>query len=237
MVGPPGPSGDSQPRRAPCRAVPAPPAAPPPCPPGRCWEGVPRCRPCSGGRPADRTSSGRRSMSGSSEGDPTWPPLRLARMCCEHGSVRVVRPPRLAAQVRRPRREDRCASSFDVHRDFCEVAISRGGKACRAGRVAARPGSWNRSRRASARTIAWCWRRPATRSRSPGSSNRASARVVSRARARAQGAGDRGGQKVNADAIDACTLAELRADLVPRVWVGDERTRLLRRLVSRRRSS
>ncbi len=38
------------------------------------------------------------------------------------------------------------------------------------------------------------------------------------------------------DAVDACTLAELlAADLVPRVWVGDEWTRLLRRLVSRRR--
>jgi transposase len=28
---------------------------------------------------------------------------------------------------------------LDVHRDFCEVAISEGGKARRAGRVAARP--------------------------------------------------------------------------------------------------
>jgi transposase len=42
--------------------------------------------------------------------------------------------------------------------------------------------------------------------------------------------------KVKTDAVDACTLAELlAADLVPRVWIGDERTRLLRRLVSRRR--
>jgi transposase len=41
---------------------------------------------------------------------------------------------------------------------------------------------------------------------------------------------------VKTDAVGACTLAELlAADLVPRVWVGDERTRLLRRLVSRRR--
>jgi len=41
---------------------------------------------------------------------------------------------------------------------------------------------------------------------------------------------------VKTDAIDACTLAELlAAGLVPRVWIGDETTRLLRRLVSRRR--
>ena len=38
------------------------------------------------------------------------------------------------------------------------------------------------------------------------------------------------------DAIDACTLAELlAAGLIPRVWIGDETTRLMRRLVSRRR--
>jgi hypothetical protein len=37
--------------------------------------------------------------------------------------------------------------------------------------------------------------------------------------------------KVKTDAVDACTLAELlAADLVLRVWVGDEWTRLLRRL-------
>ena len=42
--------------------------------------------------------------------------------------------------------------------------------------------------------------------------------------------------KVKIYAVDACTLAELlAADLVPLVWIGDERTRLLRRLVSRRR--
>jgi transposase len=41
--------------------------------------------------------------------------------------------------------------------------------------------------------------------------------------------------KVNADRFDARTLAELLvADLVPLVWLGDERTRMLRRLTSRR---
>ncbi len=41
--------------------------------------------------------------------------------------------------------------------------------------------------------------------------------------------------KVKNDRFDARTLAELlAADLVPRVWISDERTRLLRRLTSRR---
>ena len=42
--------------------------------------------------------------------------------------------------------------------------------------------------------------------------------------------------KVKTDKADACTLAELlAAALVRRVWVADEQTRMLRRLVSRRR--
>jgi transposase len=41
--------------------------------------------------------------------------------------------------------------------------------------------------------------------------------------------------KVKNDRVDAKTLAELlAADLLPRVWVPDERTRLLGRLTSRR---
>jgi hypothetical protein len=39
--------------------------------------------------------------------------------------------------------------------------------------------------------------------------------------------------KVKNDRLDARTLAELRAaDLVPRVWISDEKTRLLRHLTS-----
>jgi transposase len=42
--------------------------------------------------------------------------------------------------------------------------------------------------------------------------------------------------KVKSDKIDARMLAELlAADLIPRVWAGDERTRMLRRRISRRR--
>jgi transposase len=43
--------------------------------------------------------------------------------------------------------------------------------------------------------------------------------------------------KVKTDKIDARVLAKLlAADIVPRVWIGDEHTRMLRRLVSRRRA-
>lgn len=41
--------------------------------------------------------------------------------------------------------------------------------------------------------------------------------------------------KVKNDRFDARTLAELLvADLIPKVWISDEKTRLLRRLTSRR---
>jgi transposase len=123
--------------------------------------------------------------------------------------------------------------ALDAHRDFCEVAISEGGKARRAGRVAAQPAElqlFAQSLAADDRVVI-----EAT------GNALAIARIVAphvgevvlahprKVRAIAEA-------KVKTDAVDACTLAELlAADLVPRVWVGDERTRLLRRLVSRRR--
>jgi transposase len=122
---------------------------------------------------------------------------------------------------------------LDVHRDFCEVAISDGGKARRAGRVATRP--------AELELFA----------QSLGADDRVVLEATGNALAIARILAPRVGEvvlahsrkvraiaeaKVKTDAVDACTLAELlAADLVPRVWIGDERTRLLRRLVSRRR--
>src|SRR4051812_21565057 len=42
--------------------------------------------------------------------------------------------------------------------------------------------------------------------------------------------------RVKSDEVDARVLADfLTADLIPAVWIGDERCRMLRRLVSRRR--
>jgi transposase len=122
---------------------------------------------------------------------------------------------------------------LDVHRDFCEVAISEGGKARSAGRIAARPEQlelFARSLDAADRVVL-----EAT------GNALAIVRVVQphvsevvlahpkKLRAICEA-------KVKTDKADARTLAELlAADLIPRVWVGDEQTRLLRRLVSRRR--
>jgi transposase len=122
---------------------------------------------------------------------------------------------------------------LDVHRDFCEVAISEGGKARRAGRVAARPAElelFAQSLAADDRVVLEATGNALAIARilAPhvGEVVLAHSRKV-RAIAEA---------KVKTDAVDACTLAELlAADLVPRVWIGDEQTRLLRRLVSRRR--
>jgi len=122
---------------------------------------------------------------------------------------------------------------LDVHRDFCEVAISDGGKARRAGRVASRPAElelFARSLGSDDRVVLEATGNALAIARiiepHVGEVVFAHARKV-RAIAEA---------KVKTDAIDACTLAELlAADLVPRVWLGDERTRLLRRLISRRR--
>jgi hypothetical protein len=71
-----------------------------------------------------------------------WPPLRLARVCCEHVSVVVVRPPVLQFVQRVEEDEVRAvgrAIGLDVHRDFCEVAIAEGGALRSAGRIATTP--------------------------------------------------------------------------------------------------
>jgi transposase len=122
---------------------------------------------------------------------------------------------------------------LDVHRDFCEVAISEGGKARRVSRVAARPAELE----LFAQSLG-----PDDRVELEATGNAlAIARIIERHVGEVVLAHSRrvraiAEAKVKTDAIDACTLAELlAADLVPRVWLGDERTRLLRRLVSRRR--
>lgn len=122
---------------------------------------------------------------------------------------------------------------LDVHRDFCEVAISEGGKARPAGRIAARPDELELF------------------AKSLGGDDRVVLEATGNALAIARILEPHVAEvvlahpkklraiceaKVKSDKLDARTLAELlAADLVPRVWVGDERTRLLRRLISRRR--
>lgn len=121
---------------------------------------------------------------------------------------------------------------LDVHRDFCEIAISEGSKARSAGRVDTTPEalgvlgqSLTRQDKVilestgNALQIARCLEPFVAE---VVIANPMHVRAISHA-------------KVKNDQFDARTLAELlAADLVPRVWIGDEQTRVLRRLTSRR---
>jgi hypothetical protein len=66
------------------------------------------------------------------------PPLRLARLRCERGSVDGVCPPVLP-RVNDSEEETVRAVALDVHRDFCEVALVAEGRLWSAGRIEARP--------------------------------------------------------------------------------------------------
>ena len=121
---------------------------------------------------------------------------------------------------------------LDVHRDFCEIAISEGGKARSAGRVQSSPEELRvlgQSLLPDDKVILESTGNALEIARvlEPFVSevviaNPMHVRAISHA-------------KVKNDQFDARTLAELlAADLVPRVWIGDERTRVLRRLTSRR---
>src|SRR5262245_21469463 len=70
----------------------------------------------------------------------TWPPLRLARMRRERGSVGVVCPPALPRQPVVGRRGGmrRCIG-LDVHREFAEVAIWEDGVVRAAGQIKTTP--------------------------------------------------------------------------------------------------
>jgi transposase len=124
---------------------------------------------------------------------------------------------------------------LDVHRDFCEVAISEGGRARSAGGVAT-----TRDRlELFARSLA-----PTDRVVLEATGNAlAIARIIAphvadvvlahpkRLRAISHA-------KIKTDKVDARVLAELlAAGLVPVVWIPDERTRALRRLIARRRGA
>jgi transposase len=122
---------------------------------------------------------------------------------------------------------------MDVHRDFCEVAIADGGRARSAGRVAT-----------DAEQLELF-------ARSLGSDDRvvleATGNALAIARilephvaevvlAHAKQVRAISHARVKTDKVDARVLADLlAAGLIPAVWVGDERVRMMRRLVSRRR--
>jgi transposase len=122
---------------------------------------------------------------------------------------------------------------LDVHRDFCEVAVADGGRARSAGRVVTSVEDlelFAASLAGDDRVVLEATGNALSIARliepHVGEVVLANARqlkAISHAR-------------VKTDKVDARVLADLlAADLIPPVWVGDERVRMLRRLVSRRR--
>jgi len=122
---------------------------------------------------------------------------------------------------------------LDVHRDFCEVAIADGGRACSAGRIASTAEElalFASSLAADDRVVLETTGNALAIARiiephvaEVVLANARQLKVISHAR-------------VKTDKVDARVLADLlAADLIPSAWTGDERVRTLRRLVSRRR--
>jgi transposase len=122
---------------------------------------------------------------------------------------------------------------LDVHRDFCQVAIADGGRARSAGQIETTPERlelFGQSLAPSDRVVLEATGNALAIARILAPhvaevvlANAKQVRAISHAR-------------VKTDKIDAKVLADLlAADLIPAVWIGDERCRMLRRLVSRRR--
>jgi transposase len=123
---------------------------------------------------------------------------------------------------------------LDVHREFCEVAICEDGTTRRAGRIACDPQTLELF--ASSLSADDQVAMEAT------SNALAIARILEPHVARVVLAHPRkvrviAEAKVKTDQIDARVLAELLAcDYLPAIWVGDERSRVLRRQISQRRA-
>jgi len=123
---------------------------------------------------------------------------------------------------------------LDVHKDFCEVAVAEGATCLSAPRVASTPQDLEAFAQSlgpkdyvvleatgGALAIARILERHAGR---VVMANPLAVRAIDSAKAKT-------------DRLDARTLARLlQAGFLPAVWMGDERTPLLRRLVSRRHS-
>src|SRR5215210_6506740 len=126
------------------------------------------------------------------------------------------------------------AIGLDVHRHFCQVAIADPGRRARsAGRIATVPEELE----LFAQSLA-----PTDRVVLEATGNAlAIARIIEPhveavVLAHAKHVRAISHAKIKTDKVDARVLADLlAADLVPAVWTGDERSRSLRRLVSRRR--
>src|SRR3954463_1924594 len=159
----------------------------------------------------------------------SWPPLRLAWLRCERGSVDVVCPPLLPSV---DDEEDRVrAVALDVHRDFCEVAIVAEGRVRSAGRIQARPEALELFARSldprdwvTLEVTGNAW---------------AIARILEPhvARVIVVSPNDTGIRQACAktDRLDARALAKLLwAGQLDAVWMPDERVRAMRRRLGRR---
>ncbi len=124
---------------------------------------------------------------------------------------------------------------LDVHRDFCQVAIAEAGRrAGSVGRVRTTPeqlGLFAQSLAPDDRVVM----EEAT-GNALAIARILEGHVAEVVLAHAKQVRAISHAKVKTDKVDARVLADLlAADLIPAVWVGDERTRAMRRLVSRRR--
>jgi len=121
--------------------------------------------------------------------------------------------------------------ALDVHRDFCEVAIAEGGRVRRAGRVETTPATLELFAQSLARDDQVVLEATGNAL--------AIARIIEAHVGRVVLANPKAvknaTQSAKTDKRDARTLAKLlAAGFLPEVWTPDERTRVLRRRISRR---
>jgi len=121
--------------------------------------------------------------------------------------------------------------ALDVHRDFCEVAIAEGGRVRRAGRVEKTPATLELFAQSLARDDQVVLEATGNAL--------AIARIIEAHVGRVVLANPKAvknaTQSAKTDKRDARTLAKLlAAGFLPEVWTPDERTRVLRRRISRR---
>lgn len=122
---------------------------------------------------------------------------------------------------------------LDVHRDFCQVAIADGGRARSAGRIVTSPEQLELFARSLAPTDRVVMEATGN---ALGIARILEGHVAEVVLAHAKQVRAISHARVKTDKVDAKVLADLlAANLIPAVWIGDERVRMLRRLVSRRR--
>jgi transposase len=161
-----------------------------------------------------------------------WPPLRLARMRCERGSVVAVLPAGSRVEMMQGVGEAMRIVGLDIHRVFAEAVMLDDGRVIRLGRI----GMTREHLQAFARTLTHDDHIivEATGNAAAVSevltphvgrvviANPRQVRLIAEAR-------------IKTDVIDATVLARLYAsNFLPEVWMPDQHTLALRRQVTRR---